>query len=314
MDMIRHESACNAVPAADASVSGNFGKSKDAKRHLTSIREIMPFIFALADDIHSGLASIQPRLSQHQLEQVHKVLVGSLRNEGAISVIAPAIPEHFLQDACSELWARLAQDSDVPAAWVTLVIRILSVLCERADLGREPFLAHVWRIVAYPAEQLSCGLGQAIMRASIESTLGGEITNVIEDVGTAAGGNMKLLMEWIVFTLGRDGNLPPLSTTDLHRGGGQETRIVPSQSGMRLAIDIASQTIAILRTLDATHQGPGFGHSGGILQAWRRDIHLEVRTISIWSLNKRFILFLTWSTRCYLVFPACDSRSCSLRV
>lgn len=291
--MTRHENACTAVPAADASVGGNFDKRKDAKRPLTSIRETMQSIFALADDIHSGLASIQPRLSEHQLEQVIEVLVGSLRNEGIISVIAPAVPESFLQDSCSELWARLALDSGVSAAWVTLVIRILFVLCEKADLDREPFLAHVWRMVAYPAEELSCGLGQAIMRASIESTLREITTNSTEGLGheggTVAGDHLKLLMEWVVSTLGRDGNLPPLSTTNLDRGGGggQETRIIPSQSGMWLAIDIASQTIAILRTLDATHHGLGFGHGDGILQALRQDIHLEVRTISIWSLNKR---------------------------
>lgn len=273
MNTIRHGNACNDVPAADASVSGYFDKRKDAKRPLASIREIMQFIFALADDIHSGLANVQPKLSEHQLGQVHEVLVGSLRNEGTISVIAPAVPEQFFQDACSELWARLALDSDVPAAWVTLVIRILSVLCEKADsTGREPFLAHVWRIVAYPAEHMSCGLGQAIMRASIESTLGGKATNAIES------GNLKLLMEWVVSTLGRDGNLSPSGCTDLDRGEGEETRIVPSPSGMRLAIDIASQTIDILRTLDATHQAC---HGGGMLQAWRRDIHLEVRTISM---------------------------------
>ena len=257
----------------------------------------MDSVFGLADDVYGGLASVRPKLSQHQLEQVNAILVHSLYTAGSLSGIAPAVNDSFLRNACTELWARIAQDSGVRAPWVGLVVRILSALCLKAGLDRVLFLIHIWRIIAQPSEELCSGMGRAIMQTSLESTFGKDVTQAGESLGPLAGGDLKLLMDWVFYTLQKDGHVPSPSTSEVNLSiqaqvaceleilivEEEDTTILPSQSGMLLAIDLGSQILFMVETLDATHCGPDFLE---ILEAWRWCIHQEVMTNHLLRLNR----------------------------
>lgn len=233
----------------------------------------MELVFALADEVHQGLGNVRPRLSLDQLEQVGDILLHRLLQH-RVNDVGWALNDNLLQDACRELLTRM--DSNSPPAWTRFVVRALCLLNAKAGLDCGRLVVHVWRIVAQPAEEMYGGVGAVTLRACVDSVAAEK---------ALALDNVKTLMDMVIVSLRRNGDLPAPVTpvSSIHVGTEENTAVLaPSPAGLRMACEVASRTFAMLEGGALQVEGSRsleYGDTGDPSMVWRWHLHVEVRII-----------------------------------
>ena len=200
-------------------------------------------------------------------------LLGNYFSGGAGSLDSSPL----LVEACDRVWGRVAaMGCRPPDGWTGTVIMSLFLLAEPGR--REELSVQLWRAVAHPAEKVHSGLGRLIMRRAAAAA-----ATAMEEERTHTS---PMLRDFVVATLRRGGHPPPPPVAQQRIGGighglgaGEEEEEeeedgggvapAPSQHGLRLSLCVAAHVLET--SLQATDE------AAAAWEAWRWDIHLEVR-------------------------------------